>query len=112
MVRPYFFLGPGATPAPVRVPASVVSVLYNSLPLIVMSYGFWDQYADHLQSQSLSAYKGNVVEEYDFIIGNFISFYFVLGLSETKCCKSNCCDKCLIWSFVASQLVLVPQEVC
>ncbi len=53
---------------PVHVPAPVVGVLFRAVPLVVMMYGFWDEYADYLQSQSLVSYRGEV-EEFDFIVG-------------------------------------------
>lgn len=73
MRRPFPFLGVSGEfgvppPPPVHIPSNLVAVLYRTIPIFLMSYGFWDQYADYLQSQSLSSYKG-VVEEYDFVIG-------------------------------------------
>lgn len=71
MNRPFPFYGVNGgfgAPPPVHVPSNLVAVLYKTIPVFIMSYGFWDQYADYLQSQSLNSYKG-VVEEYDFIIG-------------------------------------------
>jgi len=52
----------------IPIPRPVLSVFSNALPILVLSYGFWDQYADFLQSQKLENYQSNVVEEYDFII--------------------------------------------
>lgn len=73
MNRPFFLNGVAGgvldAPPPVHIPGPLVSVLYNAIPIVILSYGFWDQYADYLQSQSLSVYKGNKIEEYDFIIG-------------------------------------------
>lgn len=54
--------------APVHIPTPIASVLFNTVPLVVMLYGFWDEYSDYLQSQTLQSYNGNV-EEFDFIIG-------------------------------------------
>ncbi|CAL8100281.1 unnamed protein product [Orchesella dallaii] len=47
---------------------SITSVLSSALPIMVISFGFWDQYSDFLHSQTLENYQKNVVEEYDFII--------------------------------------------
>ncbi len=56
--------------APVHFPMAIASALFNAVPLVVILYGFWDEYSDFLQSQSLKGYQGNV-EQFDFIIGTF-----------------------------------------
>lgn len=48
----------------------LVMLGYNFLPIVFLSYGFWDQYSDYLQSQSWERYRTATTEEYDFIIGN------------------------------------------
>jgi len=62
---PSYFSGGLASP----VGTSMLTVISNALPLMVLSFGFMDQYSDFLQSQRLENYQKNVVEEYDFIIG-------------------------------------------
>lgn len=70
--------GPGGfLESPTHIPAPLVSVLYNVIPIAVLTFGFWDQYSDFMQSQNIKAYQANYIEEYDFVIGKY------LGISET-----------------------------
>ncbi|CAL8117151.1 unnamed protein product [Orchesella dallaii] len=50
------------------IPRPVLSLFSKALPLIVISFGIWDQSADFLQSQKVEKYLQNFIEEYDFII--------------------------------------------
>lgn len=54
--------------ATVHFPLPIASALFNAVPLVVLLYGFWDEYSDYLQSQSLKGYEGSI-EKFDFIIG-------------------------------------------
>ncbi len=53
---------------PTHLPVPITSLLFTAVPIVALFYGFWDEYADYLQSQNLQGYQGQV-EEFDFIIG-------------------------------------------
>lgn len=68
--------GASAALAPVHIPAPLVSVLFNTAPIVIVLYGFWNEYSDYLQSQNLKGYQANI-EEFDFIIGELNSSIYI-----------------------------------